>query len=319
MGVNRVTTGMMNGQSVNYLNHNLSILSQLQQKLSTGKNINTPSDDPVGLTRILSLSNTLKSDERYTKNIDSATSEVNTVDTVLTNMVSLINRAQELTTQAANFTNDQAGRSAIALEVNQIIDQMVQIGNTEVGGKYIFAGFKTTAPPFTRASQYVINYTGTPPAEPWQQTMEVSKGVTLTTNLNGQTLMGTASGVAGPLPAVVGGSGIFQTMVSLLIDLQAGGDPNQQSEIRNRLDNLSTNLASISAQQATIGSVSNRLDLTKSRIADRKAVLTQEYGSIQNIDTAKTVADLNYQENIFQSSLGVTARVLQTSLLNFLR
>jgi len=319
MGVNRVTGGLLNNQSVNYLNQNLSILSQLQQRLSTGKNINTPSDDPVGLTRILSLSNTLKSDERFAKNIDSATSEVNTVDTVLSNMVGLIQRAQELTTQAANFTNDQAGRSAIALEINQIIDQMVQIGNTEVGGKYVFAGFKTTQPPFTRASQYVITYAGTPPGEPWQQTMEISNGVTLTTNLNGQNLLGTASGAAGPLPVVVGGGGLFQTMTALLIDLQAGGDPNQQSEIRNRLDNLSTNPASISAQQATIGSISNRLDLTKTRISERKAVLTQEYGSIQNIDTAKTIADLNYQENIFQSSLGVTARVLQTSLLNFLQ
>ncbi len=319
MGVNRVTGGLLNSQSVKYLNQNLSILGNLQERLSTGRNINTPSDDPVGLTRVLSLSNTLKTDERYAKNIDSAISEVNTADTVLTNMVSLINRAQELTTQAANFTNDQAGRSAIALEINQIIDQMVQIGNTEVGGKYIFAGFKTDQPPFTRASQYVINYNGTLPAEPWQQTIEVSKGVTLTTNVNGQNLLGSANGAAGALPVAVGGGGIFQTMVSLLIDLQAGGDPNQQSEIRNRLDDLSSDLASISSQQAIIGSVSNRLELTKTRISDRKAVLTQEYGSIQNIDTAKTIADLNYQENIFQSSLGVTARVLQTSLLNFLR
>lgn len=317
--MNRISSAYLSQQSVNYLNQNLSVLSQLQERLSSGKNINRPSDDPIGLTRILNLSNTLNVDERYTKNINDAIAEVNAADNATNSLVSLIHRAQELTTQAANFTNNQTGRDAIALEINQIIDQMVQIGNTDVGGKYIFAGFQTSSPPFTRVSQNVITYAGTPPAQPWQRQIEISQNVTININVNGQNLLGTANGVAGPLPVAVAGSGLFQTMVTLLMDLQAAGDPIQLQEIRNRLDNLSTNLTGVSANQSTLGSISNRLELTKNRNDDRKAIFTQQFAEIQNIDTAGTIANLNYQENIFQASLGVTGRVLQTSLLDFLR
>ncbi len=319
MGVNRITSGFMSKQSIHFLNNNLLSLSNLQEKLSSGQNINQPSDDPVGLTRILDISNTLRVDERYKRNIETAIAEVNTVDTVLNNMVTLVHRVQELTTQAANFTNNQDGRDAIALEVDQIISQLVQLGNTDVGGKYVFGGARTDAPPFERVSQYQIDYNGNAPAENWQRQVEIAKGITLTININGESLLGTANGAAGALPVGVAGSGLFQTLTELLIDLQSGGDVLQLDEIRNRLDDLTTDLADLAASQSVIGSTTNRLELTLGRIEERKAIFTKQYAEIQEIDVAETIANMNHHENLFQASLGVTARVIQTSLLNFLR
>ncbi|MEB3286489.1 MAG: flagellar hook-associated protein FlgL [Vampirovibrionales bacterium] len=314
----RITNAFLNNQSVNYLNNNLGILSTLQEKLSSGKNINRASDDPIGLTRMLNISNNLTTDNRYSKNVDNAIAEVNAADTAVDNMVSLVQKAQELVTQASNFSNNQTGRDAIAQEINQIIDQMVQLGNTEVGGRYVFGGFKTNSPPFTRTGQYQVDFTGTPTAEPWQRQVEIAKGVTVTININGADLLGTSNGTAGPLPVTVTGSGIFQTLTTTLLDLQAAGDPAQLTEIRNRLDDLSGDLQTITSRQSVIGAISNRLSLTQDRIEQRGAILTQQYASIQNIDQAKMIADLNYQENVFQASLAVTGRVLQSSLLQFI-
>lgn len=319
----RITNQFLSNQSINYLHGNLGVMADLQEKLSSGKNINKPSDDPIGTTRILDLSNTLNIDQRHKRNIEQAISEVNMADTVMGNMVNLITRTQELATQAANLSNSQDGRNAIALEIDQIINQMVQLGNTDIGGKYIFGGFVTDTPPFTRVGDN-ITYNGSPASGNWERQAEISEATTLTINTNGENLLGQATAVAAlPLPAPPGtavtGSGLFQTMVELLTDLRADGDPNQIPQIRERLDDLSTDLNAVAAQQAIVGSISNRLELTKNRIDEREAILTQQFADIQNVDMASMIANLNNQENVFQASLGITARVNQVSLLNFLR
>jgi flagellar hook-associated protein 3 FlgL len=323
MAMNRITSSFLNQQSVFLLNNNLSTLSNTQVKLSSGQNINKPSDDPVGLTRILDLANTLSTDARYARNIDDAISETSTADTALNNMVTLIQRAQELTTQAANFTNNQDGRTAIAQEIDQIINQLVQLGNTDIGGKYIFGGMKTDSPPFTRVGDDII-YSGTPASQNWQRNVEISRSIQLTVNINGDQLLGNAQvTTAGPpLPPVFSGTsqGLFKTLVELKQDLLNGsGEPNQLTEIRNRLDDLTNDMNNVLGKQAIIGAVGNRLTLTQGRIEERKSILTQQYAGIQDINLAETIANLNYQQNVLQASLGVTAKIMQTSLLDFLR
>jgi flagellar hook-associated protein 3 FlgL len=135
-------------------------------------------------------------------------------------------------------------------------------------------------------------------------------------NVNGQTLLGTDTVTSSAPPTFSAGSGgLFQTLVNLKLDLQNG----QKDQVRLRIDQLSNDLNTVLGQQGYIGAIATRLDLTKNRIEDRKTILTQQYSSIQDIDTAKTISDLNYQQNIFQASLGVTGRVLQVSLLDYLR
>jgi flagellar hook-associated protein 3 FlgL len=316
MSISRVTTSYMQNQALSYLNRNMSLLSSLQQTMSSGQNINRPSDDPVGLTRILALSNTLKTDERYGNNVQDSVAEANTADAAIDSMVGLIQRAQELTTQAANFTNNQDGRNAIGLEIDQIISQLVQLGNTDIGGKYIFGGYRTDTPPFTRTGDDVT-YSGNPTTESWQRNVEIARGVQLTINVNGQEMLGGSTVNAGP-PVTVTGSGLFQTLAQLKLNLQDSASPTQLDDIRTRLDQLTTDLNTVLSKQAVIGAVSNRLTLTQDRIDERKSILTQQFASIQDIDMPTTIANINQQQNVFEASLQVTGRLMQTSLLNFL-
>ena len=311
MSFSRITSGFMLNQSVNYLNNNQSILSKLQERISSGRNINTASDDPVGLTRILSLQNTLSADARYDKNIEAALSEVNTADSSLSSVTSLIHRAKELAVQGANDVNSQAGLDAIALEIDELINQVVQISNTSIGGKFIFAGMKTDTDPYNRVGD-TISYNGTPPSETFQRQAEISRGVTLPYNLNGQNIFGNVTVTAG---AVTGGSGLVHTLMSLRIDLNNGNSAG----VRALLDTIDTDLNTASTQQSVLGSVMNRLELTQERIEDRKINLTKQYASIQDVDMAQTISDMTYQQNILQASLSVSARVLQPSIMDYLR
>ncbi len=316
MGINRISSSSLTDQSINFLNGNLSLLSNLQEKLASGRNINQPSDDPVGLTRILNLSNTLSTDERFNRNIENALAEVSVADSVMSNITELIHRAKDLGVQGATFTADQTGRNALALEIDEIVNQMVQLGNTSIGGKFIFGGKATGTPPFTRAGTDV-NYSGNPPATAWERPTEISISVEVNANTNGELLLGQAQVVApGPPPVFSGiSNGVFQTLISLRENLLQGNLP----AVRNRLDDLDVDLNNVLAQQSRVGSVTNRLELTQSRIEERKSVFTQQFADIQNIDMPTLIADLNFQESVFQGSLATTARVLQASLLQFLR
>jgi flagellar hook-associated protein 3 FlgL len=311
MSLSRITNGFMLSQSVNFINNNQAILAKLQERISSGRNINTASDDPVGLTRILNLNNTLSADERYKRNIDAALTEVNTADTALSNVTSLVHRAKELAVQGANSTNSQAGLNAIALEIDELINQVVQIGNTNVGGKYIFGGMKTNVGPYSRAVD-TVTFAGTPVAETYQRQAEISQGITLPYNLNGQNIFGDVTVAAG---VVTGGSGLLHTLMSLRIDLANGNTAG----VRTRLDTLDADLNTVSTQQSILGATMNRLELTQQRIDDRKINLTKQYAGIQDVDMAKTISDMNYQQNILQASLNVSARVLQSSIMDYLR
>jgi flagellar hook-associated protein 3 FlgL len=322
MGIGRITNGMLSHQAVSHLNTNLSNLSMLQEKLASGKNILKASDDPVGLTRVLDLSNSIRTDEQFRKNIETALAEARTSDSAINNMVDIVHRAQELTTQAANFTNSQDGRTAIALEVDELINQLVQLGNTDIGGKYVFGGFVTDSPPYSRSGDD-ITYSGTPAGSTWQREVEISKGIETAINVIGKNLLGevqvTTAGPPLPPAFSAGSSGLFKTMIELKQDLKASTAPNQLSEIRNRLDELTVNMNTLLNNQAILGSVSSRLSLTQTRLADRKAILTQEYSQLQDVDMPRLISSLQQQQNTFDASLSVTGKILQNSLLNYLR
>lgn len=314
MFLNRYSSASLGDQSIRYLQQNMSRMAGLQEKISSGQNINRPSDDPVGLTRLLDLTNMLKLDERFESNIKDSISELNVADSSMGGMVEIIHRAKELAVQGANDTNNQDNLDALALEVTQLIDQLVQLGNTKIGSRYIYSGMKTDTPPFAKAG-YDISYNGTPPNENFLRQAEIAQGVSLDLNVNGQSLLGTVTTAAGPPPSVTGGAGLFRVLTELKFDLEQGN----KAGVRTRLDQLTTELNTVMNARSQIGATTNRAELTQSRIEDRKTTLTKQYASIQEVDMAKTISDLNFQENVFQASLGVSARIMQISLLDFLR
>jgi flagellar hook-associated protein 3 FlgL len=314
MSLNRVSSVNLTNQSVHYLSNNYQIMSRIQERISSGKNITRPSHDPVGLTRILDISSTLRADERFKLNIDNAISEVNTADTAMKGMTELLHRAKELAVQGASATNSGQELNSLAQEVNALINQFVQLGNTRLSNQYIFSGMRTDTETFNRVGD-TVTFSGTAPAEDYQRIVEIGQGIELPLNINGESLLGSVTVAPGPPAAVTGGSGVFRTLMTLKLGLEQ----NDKVTVRNSIDSIQTDLNTVLANQAIIGATANRLELTQERISARKVDLTKQFSGIQEIDLAKSISDLSFQEAVFNASLGVAGRVLQTSLLNFLR
>lgn len=310
--VGRVSTLFMSQQASSLLQNNQSQLSRLQERVSAGQNILRPSDDPLGATQLLDLNQSIRDDRQYLRNIETGLSELKTSVNALDNLTTLINRATELATQGASITSGATSLAAIENEVNLLIDQTVQIGNTSLGGRYLFAGLKSNVAPFSRSTDNVT-YVGSLATEPFARTIETSQGSQTRINLTGETLFGTVTS-AGTPEVVTGGSGLLRTLTTLRQNLR---DVDRDA-VRARLDELKSNLQTVVNAQAELGSITNRLEMTQDRLESRKSVLNQQYAQLQNVNLPELISDLRYQEQITQVSLGVMSRVLTPSLMNFL-
>jgi flagellar hook-associated protein 3 len=144
----RITQGMMYARALADVQSGLFRYSQLQQDLATGRRINRPSDDPSGALRILPLRSDLRNLEQMGDNVALARETLNTGASSLEDASSLMQRIRELTTQASNGTLNSNDRQGLASEVDQLLGQLVSIGNSRRGDRYLFGGTENVTTPF---------------------------------------------------------------------------------------------------------------------------------------------------------------------------
>ena len=301
MSIGRLSTSFALQQAQGWLQSNHSKLNKLQEKTSTGQNVNRPSDDPLALANLLNVNQGINHNEQYIKNIDVGLSELQSTDSAVGQVVEIINRASELATQGANVTTGADGMASISKELDLLTNQLVQLGNSSLNGVYLFAGVKTSVAPFVRTGD-VVTYSGTLSTEAYQREIDIDNTTTTTLNTPGDRLLGTST------------SGLMKVMIDLKNNLAAGDTINT----RVRLDELKTQLESTLSIQSEVGANINRLTLTKDRTNNSQDSFAQLYASIQTVDLAKTITDLRFQEQVQQSSLSVLGRVLPQSLLDFI-
>lgn len=135
---------MLYDQFNRYLQQNMTDLSTVQNRISTGKKIDKPSDDIVGMSKVMDYRLGITMNDQYARNMDNATAQLELTDTTLTTVNTTLSRAKELALQAVNGSQTAADRAIIANEMKSLRDQLVGLGNTRFGDKYIFSGFQTT-------------------------------------------------------------------------------------------------------------------------------------------------------------------------------
>lgn len=284
-------------------NTNMQQMDQLQEKLSSGKNLNKPSDDPVGVVTALRLRSTLSENDKFTDNIDSGTAWLETTDQSLNQAGNLLQRVRELVIQGANDTLPPESRDAISKEIDQLRQQLVMVANSTHDGRYIFAGYKTTTPPFGVSGVYggdpAIVYNG----DAGTINYEIGINAKMQVNVTGDA----------PFTSI---ANVFNVLTDIKNDVKAGNTTNLSNTRLGQLDNILNNILSI---RSDVGAKENRLELTKTRLEDTKANYSSLLSKTEDVDMAKTITELNMQENIYRTSLAAGAKIIQPSLMDFLR
>lgn len=145
----RISTGQIYQQSVSNILNKQSDLARLQAQIATGKRILSPSDDPAASAQVLDIENATSQTDQYQRNADMATSRLQLEETMVSSASDLIVRARELVLQGRSGQYSDRERGYTAVEVRQLLDQMVSLANTRDGnGEYLFAGFQGKTQPF---------------------------------------------------------------------------------------------------------------------------------------------------------------------------
>jgi flagellar hook-associated protein 3 FlgL len=305
MGVTRITTGMMARTMLSDLNHVANRVAETQRKLSSGKEINRPSDDPYGAGRALSLRSELDAIRQHSRNVDEAMGWQTVTDTALGKIGDMAQHARELVVRGSSDTLDRTARSAIAQEIDQLIAGMKQEANATYDGRYVLAGTDTDVRPYDASLQAAPNddFSGNGTL----QLREIGPGVTLAVNVTGDEVLGGTATASGHMLDVLRG---------IATHLRAGDTSTLGT---TDLAAVTTEIENLLAVRARVGASMNRLQTASDRLAEIEESATRMLSNVEDADMARTIIDFNTQQAVYQSALKAGAQVVQPSLLDFLR
>ena len=277
-------------------------LVDTQKVLATGRRINVPSDDPVGATRAMDLRTSIANTNQFMANVRDATTFSRESETVLRTVIDNLHRVRELTVRGATGTLNQQQRDNIALEINEILEAIVDLANTESNGRYLFSGTRTRIAPFATTvvgdEITTVSYAGN--SEYFGAL--VSPGVTVEVNVPGDKIFQNIQDA-------------FQTFVDIRDDLRAG-DTDSLSNVRlGEIDDIMTQLLDATA---LFGAKMNRLELIEHRLEDQLLNFRTRLSETEEADFIETLVQLEAQENALQAALNAGVRVLQPSILDFI-
>jgi flagellar hook-associated protein 3 FlgL len=290
----RVSTQMSMAAATNRLQAGAAKLAQLTEQATTLKNIGKPSDDPVGTASAMQVRKEQAANAQFTRNADDAASWLATTDSALGDVYSVLAKARDLTVQAANTGSmSDTDRDAFVTQLRALSADLAASANTKYGSRSVFAG-STTAP------------TAFDPATGWASSTatvdrRIGDGASVRVDTSGQAVFGTGS------------TSVFAAIDSIVTDLQNGVNVNP------RLNELDAHLTTVRGVQADVG-VRHASALTaQSSLKSSSVDLEARRSSVEDKDLAKAVLDLQLQQTNYQAALAVTAKVLQPTLMDYLR
>jgi flagellar hook-associated protein 3 FlgL len=323
----RITAQMIGNSTVTTIDNDLNQLDKTQEELSTGYQINEPSDNPYGAALTLSLSGQISAYGSYQTNISESTASVETASSSLESIQQVVATVRELTVEGANDTMSATDLQDAAQEVLQSIGQIKESADAQYDGSYVFAGDAVTTQPWdTNATA------ADPPTEDQyngnQNTINTAIGPStqLQVNANLYSVLGngntggtaaTSSNGGGAVNAD-GSGGMLATMRMIYNDL-TGTNGGTQNDLENQLTNLDTNISALESVQATVGATQDRLEMAGSRLTALTTTDTSELGDVQDTDMAAATVQFSTEQAGYQAALQSTADIIQTSLMNFLQ
>ncbi len=266
-------------------------MTKASEIASSGKRILKLSDDPVGLAQSLKIKSVLSGLEQLGKNVSLGKSWLTASESALTSVQNLISDTKALCVQMASSTTGADERASAASTVQNTLDEIVSLANTEVSGRYIFSGTKTSSIAFDLSGNYLGN--NMPFA------LKIGTDTTVSVGADGQEVFGS----------------IFTVLSKLKDDLNS----SDTDEIRAALDSLTNNFNEITNKISDIGSKMNRMEIKDKIFQNLKAVNTDRLSNIEDADIADAITDMQEKQLAYQAALSSSSMVMQQlSLADYL-
>jgi flagellar hook-associated protein 3 FlgL len=268
------------------------------EELSTGQRVNQLSDDPAAAADLVANRSQSSQDDQFLQNLGTLQSKFQTGDSALSNVVTLLTKAISIGTEGANGTVTAANRQAIGVEVQGLISQLVDQGNTTYQGSYLFSGTAVNTQPFAYdSSTNSVTYNG----DSGVTTVNLDNSTTVTGNIPGNQLFQNSSGSA------------FGALQDLYSSLQSGNN------IGAAVTEVQSALNQVSSQRVVYDNGLSQINLSESFLNQDKIDLSTQENTLVGVDAAKATSDFSQASIDNTAILTATSRILNMpNLLSYL-
>ncbi|MBR1775856.1 flagellar hook-associated protein FlgL [bacterium] len=321
---NRISTAARYNLLASDIKKNEEAFNRLTAQLASGKKFSSITEDPIAAVNIVNTNRQLGQIETFNKNVEMAKTEIQTMDDLLDLANGYLSRAWDKAVQANNQTYNDDSLKALKVEIDEILNTVVDLANTEFNGNYVFAGANVKLPPYKFDENGNVIYTGTKQGSPYIRQYEVADGVYETINTTGDKVFGWYEGDGeGEYSGLIGTLKLLSNSIQGVVDGHAEGDNAKVQEsyekMNSTLSMFQKSLDTITAEQTKFGGVYNRLEMTNNTLETNTENLTSYLSQLQEVDIAQAVSDWYQAQYAYQASLQVASASMGMSLLNYMQ
>jgi flagellar hook-associated protein 3 FlgL len=290
---------------------NLSALEQRlnrsNQQVSSGLRVQTVSDDPAVVSEILQLNASISSNDQIKTNLGGVQTEVNAAEQAINTATTLMDRAAQIATQGSSSISS-VDRQQLALQIRDIADEMQQLANTQVSGRYVFSGDSDQVAPFlpvdftTNPSNGVGLYQGSAST----RSVIDSYGVSISVASTAQDIFDGGGGTTA--------NSVFQTLAELYAALNA----NNMTAIAQAGADLETAASYLNTQQAHYGDIQNKLSDGLTAQASLDTSLRSQLSNLQDADVAQAITQQQTDNTALTAAESAYASFPKKSLFDYL-
>jgi flagellar hook-associated protein 3 FlgL len=295
------------------LQRSLGRTQTAQDQISSGKQLHRPSDSPTGTVTALQLRGEVRANKKYTTNADDAMGRLGTVQDTLQSATALVAKVRDLTVAAASTggaSTPEANR-ARAVEIEEIKGTLIQYANTKYLDRPIFGG---ATPGGTAYGDSTGTYVGEKNGE---MLRAIGPNARVRVDVRGPEVFGTdklLDGSGNPLPDD-NPAQLFRVLDTLATAMREG----DADSITTGLENLDKASNLLTSTLSDVGARYNRVTQMKQSAEDRLMSVSSQLSDIEDVDLPKAIMELQLQQTSYQAALAATAKVIQPSLIDFLR
>jgi flagellar hook-associated protein 3 FlgL len=295
----RVTDSMIWGNMQRNVASRQSDYATAQERAVTGKRVNAPSDDPSSYAQARTETGNLSRAQSYERTVGMAKPVLETTDSALATVETIMHRIRDIAVQGANDTLNPDDRNTLSQELGSLRDQLVSLGNTTSGNRFIFAGYKENAAPYDTAGLYT--------GDTQVQQVEVGRGVNLPLGATGESVFGTA------------GNDIFTTITTLQAAITS--DPSAMpaggsAVVSNLITEIDTRFDEVRRVHSQIGIHLNAAEIAESVATRAQDTATLNRSNLVDIDAAKAYTDLAMATTALNAAIQIAGQLPPPGLVN---
>lgn len=318
----RITNSMLVSSFLSDMKTNLNNMKTIQSQITSGKEITRPSDDPFKVARSMQLNSAINANKQYNQNIKDTSSYLDTTDTALNQSENVLQRVRELLVAAGNGAYGTEEKLAIQNEISSKISELSQCLNTNYDGSYVFGGSRGTTKPLADDCSYNCDVSAIGTELPKIQkklSVEISPGVKIAYNVSASDVMDFKN-ESGDSISVKDLLGQIVNHLKGKTDDGTADNPDAAADITGKdLQGITDSINNLLKIRAQVGANQNRMESAQSKNEDENYNLTDILSSVEDIDITEKIMEYTTAQTVYMASLQTSAKVIQPSLLDYLR